>query len=90
MLSRPSSEHYHGLRQDRGQHRQAAGAVEPLIKTSFTGFLVQPARAAQRHPLCMHTNIFVERNNLPFHAPALPLAGPAHDVSYQPIGRMTI
>jgi len=39
MLSRPSSEHYHGLRQDRGQHRQAAGAVEPLIKTSFTGFL---------------------------------------------------
>jgi len=27
MLSRPSSEHYHGLRRDRGEYRQAAGDI---------------------------------------------------------------
>ena len=30
MLSRPSSEHYHGLRRDRGEYRQAAGASYSL------------------------------------------------------------
>ena len=39
MLSRPSSEHYHGLRRDRGEYRQAAGASYSLkvIECFFPG-----------------------------------------------------
>jgi hypothetical protein len=48
------------------------------------------ASAAQRHTLRMHSNIFVKTDQLPFNAAAFSLARPAHDVSYQPMGRMTI
>jgi len=64
--------------------------LAPRINIDISAIATIPTSATQRHPLGVHTHVFVESDNLPFNAPTFSLARPAHDVSYQPIGRMTI